>query len=131
MVQENLFLKTRVRELTLYLPLPSGSLGNLRTILSKVQIAVCSECKTETEVNPATLSDFTFTKSGKDERHTLDEQKKNVKEKVEKAFNSVLSDVCTEAETAPKIGLVAHFNLSLVAHFIFGLSARFNFGLIA
>ena len=52
---------------------PSGSLGNLRTILSKVQIAVCSECKTETEVNPATLSDFTFTKSGKDERHTLDE----------------------------------------------------------
>ena len=96
MVQENLFLKTRVRELTLYLPLPSGSLGNLRTILSKVQIAVCSECKTETEVNPATLSDFTFTKSGKDERHTLDEQKKNVKEKVEKAFNSVLSDVCTE-----------------------------------
>lgn len=97
MVQENLFLKTRVRELTLYLPPPpSGSLGNLRTILSKVQIAVCLECKTETEVNTATLSDFTFTKSGKDERHTLDEQKKNVKEKVEKAFNSVLSDVCTE-----------------------------------
>lgn len=75
---------------------PSGSLGNLRTILSKVQIAVCSECKTETEVNPATLSDFTFTKSSKDERHTLDEQKKYVKEKVEKAFNSVLSDVGTE-----------------------------------
>lgn len=75
---------------------PSGSLGNLRTILSKVQIAVCSECKTETEVNPATLSDFTFTKSGKDEHHTLDEQRKNAKEKVEKAFNSVLSDVGTE-----------------------------------
>ena len=37
----------------------------------------------------------------------------------------------TQPETAPKIGLVAHFNLSLVAHFIFGLSARFNFGLIA
>ena len=36
-----------------------------------------------------------------------------------------------KAETAPKIGLVAHFNLSLVAHFNFGLSARFNFGLIA
>ena len=34
-------------------------------------------------------------------------------------------------ETAPKIGLVAHFNLSLVARFNFGLSARFNFGLIA
>ena len=74
---------------------PSGSLGNLRTILSKAQIAVCSECKTEAEVNPATLSDITFTKSSKDERHTLDEQKKNVKEKVEKAFNSVLSDVGT------------------------------------
>lgn len=74
---------------------PSGSLGNLRTILSKVQIAVCSEYKTETEVNPATLSDFTFTKSGKDEHHTLDEQRENAKEKVEKAFNSVLSDVGT------------------------------------
>ena len=37
----------------------------------------------------------------------------------------------TLAETAPKIGLVAHFNLSLVARFNFGLSARFNFGLIA
>ena len=36
-----------------------------------------------------------------------------------------------DTETAPKIGLVAHFNLSLVAHFNFGLSARFNFGLIA
>ena len=36
-----------------------------------------------------------------------------------------------KAETAPKIGLVAHFNLSLVARFNFGLSARFNFGLIA
>ncbi len=35
---------------------PSGSLGNRRTILSKVQIAVCSECKTETEVNPAYLT---------------------------------------------------------------------------
>ena len=35
------------------------------------------------------------------------------------------------SETAPKIGLVAHFNLCLAAHFIFGLSARFNFGLIA
>ena len=35
------------------------------------------------------------------------------------------------AETAPKIGLVAHFNLGLVAHINFGLSARFNFGLIA
>ena len=34
-------------------------------------------------------------------------------------------------ETAPKIGLVAHFNLGLVAHINFGLSARFNFGLIA
>ena len=41
--------------------------------------------------------------------------------------------VCKEehAETAPKIGLVAHFNLGLVAHINFGLSARFNFGLIA
>ena len=29
------------------------------------------------------------------------------------------------SETAPKIGLVAHFNLSLVARFNFGLSARF------
>ena len=37
----------------------------------------------------------------------------------------------TLSETAPKIGLVAHFNLSLVARFNFGLSARFNFGLIA
>ena len=35
------------------------------------------------------------------------------------------------AETAPKIGLVAHFNLGLLAHINFGLSARFNFGLIA
>ena len=35
------------------------------------------------------------------------------------------------SETAPKIGLVAHFNLGLVAHINFGLSARFNFGLIA
>ena len=34
-------------------------------------------------------------------------------------------------ETAPKIGLVAHFNLGLLAHINFGLSARFNFGLIA
>ena len=38
-------------------------------------------------------------------------------------------DICPE--TAPKIGLVAHFNLGLVAHINFGLSARFNFGLIA
>ena len=36
-----------------------------------------------------------------------------------------------KTETAPKIGLVAHFNLGLVAHINFGLSARFNFGLIA
>ena len=36
-----------------------------------------------------------------------------------------------KAETAPKIGLVAHFNLGLLAHINFGLSARFNFGLIA
>ena len=40
-------------------------------------------------------------------------------------------DFTDKAETAPKIGLVAHFNLSLVARFNFGLSARFNFGLIA
>ena len=32
-------------------------------------------------------------------------------------------------ETAPKIGLVAHINLSLVAHINLGLVERFNFGL--
>ena len=43
----------------------------------------------------------------------------------------VLKDLENRAETAPKIGLVAHFNLGLLAHINFGLSARFNFGLIA
>lgn len=42
-----------------------------------------------------------------------------------------LKKAVDNSETAPKIGLVAHFNLGLLAHINFGLSARFNFGLIA
>ena len=43
----------------------------------------------------------------------------------------ILIGIVEQPETAPKIGLVAHFNLGLLAHINFGLSARFNFGLIA
>lgn len=49
----------------------------------------------------------------------------------EQIVRDITGSILCSSETAPKIGLVAHFNLSLVAHFNFGLSARFNFGLIA
>lgn len=81
----------------------SGSLANIKTILSKVHIANCKKCGKEIEINPATLSDFKVVKDNQNERWALNEREINEQETVQTALESVFSNSDDQAPTKEKI----------------------------
>ena len=80
----------------------SGSLANIKTILSKVHIANCKKCGKEIEINPATLSEFKVVKDNQNERWALNEREINEKETVQTALESVFSNSDDQAPTKEK-----------------------------
>ena len=80
----------------------SGSLANIKTILSKVHIANCKKCGKEIEINPATLSDFKVVKDNQNERWALNEREINEQETVQTALESVFSNSDDQAPTKEK-----------------------------